>query len=34
MRLSKQSDIYISCDAKIKIRAFITTVLAWAQPAQ
>lgn len=27
-------DIYMSSDAKIKIRAFITTALAVVQPAQ
>lgn len=34
MRLSKKSDMYIPCDEKIKIRAFITTALASARSAQ
>lgn len=34
MRLSQQSDIYIPYDEKVKIRAFLTTVLASARPAQ
>lgn len=34
MRLSRQSDIYIPCDGKIKIRAFLTTALALARLAQ
>lgn len=34
MRLSQQSDTYISRDAKMKMWAFIATALALAQPTQ